>query len=268
MFDNFKSGSILLEDPKFQLDIINGFGLPIHMTFGNFDGSGHGGSSQLSGSAIDDGLDLNTPSGGGAPPGQTSKTIDSSNSNIKDFLRISPSSLKFSFNLEGNSNNDTNTYNFIDKNSSLSGDISLSIPLKGSFDHVVIEDVYDFDTGELKNVNYATFKLTTNNSFPVGIYVQIYFLDKDSLVLDSLIEDNDAIFKEAIVDANGFSIAPVYEESFFSLGANRFGAIRDKAVNLKIRVMLLTSDSDKTTIKITSDNYFDIKLGLRAEMKF
>lgn len=266
MFENFKSGSITLEDPKFRLDIFNSFGIPVHLSFGNFSGSGQGGSSALTGDAITNGVDVNSPSAGGQSA-ETHKQIDTSNSNISDFLTLSPNSLKFSFNLDANSNNDTNAVNFVRKTSELKCDLALNIPMKGSFDSVIIEDIYEFKSQNLENVNSATFKLATNNAFPLGIYVQIYFLDKSLHVLDSLMQDNSTIFKEAVADANGFSIAPSYEESYFTIGLERFGTIREKAKNLKIKVMLNTHEAKKRSIKITDRDYFDIRLAMRAELK-
>lgn len=267
MFKNFKSGRILLESPKFELNIESSFGMPIHMNFGNFQGNGIGGSSTLGGSVVNSGVNVNAPSTP-STPSNTSNTIDSSNSNISQFLAITPSSLNFSFDLDANLNADSSTINFLSNTSELIGSIALELPLKGSLDSVIFEDIYDFDTGELNDVDRATFKLFTNNSFPVGIYIQIYFLDKNELVIDSLIEDNSAIFREAITDANGFSIQTVEEESYFTLGRDRFINVRDRAKKIKIKAMLLTDDSKNKSVKITEDDYFDLKLGLRALLNF
>jgi hypothetical protein len=172
--------------------------------------------------------------------------------------------LNFSVDVEGNSNNDTTAYNFVNNTSEIEGNILLNIPLKGSLDSVIIEDIYDFQHEEIKSLEFATFKLVTNNFFPAGIYIQIYFLDKDKNTLDSLIEDNEALFREAITDAKGFSTKPVYEESYFTIGRQRFKPISDRADFLKIKVMLLTDDAKKKNVKFSADNYFDFKLGVKA----
>jgi len=267
IFKNFKSGRIILQDPKFKLDIENGFGIPIHLSFGNFEGVGKGGNEQLGGNIIDDGINVKAPTSDGSKV-NTNETIDSSNSNISQFLSISPESLWFNFNLEANADGDTSLYNFISSTSSLVGKIDLRIPLKGSLDSVIIEDTYDFENSDIANLERATFKLVTNNSFPVGLYIQIYFLDEDENILDSLIETNSALFREAFTDAEGFSISAVREETYFTIGEERFAPIRINAKKLRIRVMLLTDDSDTKSIKITTEDYFDLKLGVRASLNF
>jgi len=267
VFKNFKSGRIILEDPKFNIDIENSFGFPLHMSFGNFEGSGNGKNSQLDGDIVNNGINVGASDSDGSSK-NTKETIDNSNSNISQFLEITPDALKFDFNLEANADNDTTVYNFVSNTSSLVGKIDLNIPLKGSLDSVIIEDIFTLEKQDLENLERATFKLVTDNSFPVGLYVQIYFLDQDEIILDSLIETNSAIFREAITNAEGFSISTVREESFFTIGEARFASIREYAIKLKIRVMLLSDEADKKTIKITNENYFDLKLGVRASFNF
>ena len=267
VFKNFKSGRIILEDPKFQFDITNGFGMPLNVSFGNFEANGSEGDALLTGPGVDNGIAVGAPGGTGSPPSQTNKELNSSNSNISEFFAITPNALKFNFNIEGNADNDTTIYNFINKSSKLVGDIKLSLPFKGSLDSVIIEDIYDFQHEEMKNLDKAEFKLFTLNSFPVGIYMQIYFLDENKTVLDSLIQDNESLFREAIADADGFSIQAVPEESYFTIGQGRFSHIKQSADFLKIKVMLLTDESTKKTIKITDKDYFDFKLGVRAALK-
>lgn len=263
MFKNFKSGRIILESPKIDLLVHNGFGMPIHVGFANFQGNGIGGSSTLGGSVVNSGVDANAPTNSGSTQ-TTTNTIDSSNSNLSQFLAITPSSLSFSFDLVANQGSDSNTVNFLTNESALEGELALELPLKGSLDSVVFEDIYDFNTKDLKDVDEATFKLITDNMFPLGIYVQIYFLDENEQVMDSLIEDNTAIFRQAITDSKGFSIQMVREESYFTMGAGRFSEVKQFAKKIKIRAMLLTDGSDVKTVKIRETDFFDLKLGLRA----
>ena len=261
IWENFKSGSIVLEDPKINFTIDNSFGLPISLTFSNFSGSGPGGSSNLGGDVIDNGIEVGSP-GDTSSPVITTEEINSGNSNISNFLSITPTALNFALELEANSDNDTTAYNFASKNSEISGYIDLELPLKGRMDSVIFEDTYELNLGEAGNVDLAIFKLLTENFFPLGIYMQVYFLDTNGVTFDSLLLDNSAVFRQAITDSDGFSKVASIEESFFVLGEDRFPIVRRKGKFMKIRAMLLTDESTTKSIKIRDDNYLDVKIGV------
>jgi hypothetical protein len=265
-FENFKSGSIILEDPKFNINVDNSFGLPISLSFSNFSGHGIGGSSNLGGDVINDGIIV------GAPKDTTGRVvtteeINSGNSNISNFLSITPKSINFELEMQANSGNDTSVYNFASNTSELIGSIDLEIPLKGRLDSVIFEKSYDFEAKDMDNVDLAIFKIWTRNFFPLGIYMQIYFLDANETVLDSLILDGSTILKEAETNKNGFSIVPSIEESYVAIGESRFANIRQLTSKMKLSAMLNTDESSTRSIKIADDNYFEIKLGVIARIK-
>ena len=210
---------------------------------------------------------INVPSAGSqGDSSHVVKDIDNTNSNIAQFLSITPESLTFKFDLEANAGSDTNRYNFVTDQSRLQADLDLEIPMKGSLDSVIIEDVYDFNKRDISTLDEATFKMVTINSFPVGIYVQIYFLDENDNVLDSLTNSGTALFREANTDEKGFSKDAVREETFWTMGETRFAPIRSRVENLRIRVMLLTDDSKHKIVKLRSSDYFDLKLGVKGKM--
>ncbi len=263
VFDNFKSGRIVLQDPKINLDITNSFGLPIALNINNISGSGSNGNSSLTGDAVGDGI--NVPSPGSVGDSSSSETeINNSNSNIAQFLSITPDALSFSFGLEANSGSDTSVYNFVTDKSRIRADLDLKIPMKGSLDSVIIEDIYAFDHSDVETLDEVIFKMVTYNTFPVGIYVQVYFLDENNVVLDSLTDMGTAIFREANTDADGFSLGGVREESFYEMGEARFDPIRRRVENMKIRIMLLTDDSKHKVVKLRSTDYFDFKMGVKT----
>ncbi|MEQ8325115.1 MAG: hypothetical protein RIC15_12100 [Vicingaceae bacterium] len=260
IFENFKSGSIILEDPKINFRVDNSFGFPISLTFNNFSGSGVGGNSNLDGDIIDNGIDVGSPVDT-TNSIVTTEEINSGNSNIGNFLSITPNSINFDLNLEANTSNDSTELNFASKNSEVVGFIDLELPLKGRLDSVIFENVLDLDLGEAQNANSAIFKLHAENFFPIGVYMQVYFLNDRQEIIDSLILDGSTIFKEAVTDKAGFSVVPSIEESYFSIISGRFDIIKNLGKYIRIRAMLLTDQSATKSIKIRDNNYLDIKIG-------
>lgn len=265
-FKNFKSGRILLQNPEVNFLVDNGFGMPISITFNGFSGTGPGGESDLDSDVLNDGINVDAPSN----PGDTTSsksTINDANSNLSQFLSITPGQLNFTLGMRANAGTDSNTMNFISKSSILRAEIDLKMPLRGSLDSVIIEDLYDFTVDDLKKADEVEFRLFTKNAFPLGIYLQIYFVDDNGVVLDSLIQDNDVIFREALTGPDGFSVQAMDESSQFTIGESRFGLIKDRTKQLKVRAMLLTDASSQKVVSIRNTDYFDIKLGVRAIIK-
>ncbi|HAW50780.1 MAG TPA: hypothetical protein DCX54_00390, partial [Flavobacteriales bacterium] len=254
------------EDPKFNIHIDNSFGLPVSLSFSNFSGHGPGGSSNLGGDFMDDGIEVGAPKDTNSSI-ITTEEINSGNSNIGNFLSITPKSINFELGMEANADNDSTVNNFASKNSELVGSIDLNLPLKGRLDRVIFEDEYDFTARDVDNVDLAIFKIVTKNFFPLGIHMQIYFLDESDVVLDSLILDGNTIFKEAQTDKNGFSTTPAIEESYVEIGESRFSKIKYATSKLKLSAMLVTDNSATKSIVIADDNYFDLKLGVIARIK-
>ena len=261
IWENFKSGSIILEDPRINFTIDNSFGLPVKLTINNFTGSGVGGSSNLGGDAVDNGIDVGAPTDTTSPV-ITTEEINSGNSNLTNFLSITPLSINYKLELEANSENDTTAYNFVSSTSELIGNLDLELPLKGRLDSVVFENTFDLDLGDASKVDLAIFKLYTENFFPLGIYMQVYFLNESGQVFDSLLLDNSTIFKQAVTDDKGFSKLPSVDENYFALGAERFPFVREFGKFMKVRAMLLTDASSTKSVKIRDDNYLDVKIGV------
>lgn len=266
IFDNFKSGSIILENPRFDIAITNGFGLPLSINFSNFSSTGNNGSADLNGNMINNGLNVGSAKDTSNHIVKTEE-INSGNSNISNFLSITPKAINFSLDIEANTDNDSTVLNFVSKNSELIGDIDLELPLRGRLDSVVIEDLYALDIqDEASDIDFAVFKLWTENYFPLGIYMQIYFLDDSQNILDSLVLGGEAIFGEAFTDLDGFSIAPKIEETYIAMGERRFARVKSDARMILVKAMLLTDRSSTQSVNIGEDNYFTFKMGVRARL--
>lgn len=267
LFDKFKSGTMLIEDPRIAFTFLNGFGIPITAYLSNFKGNGKDRSVNLTGEIVNEPIDIKGSDNSSVlHSASTIEFINNGNSNIQNFISVTPNTIDFEFNLNANHSAQPDEYNFLYKESRLDGYIDLEIPLKGSIDSVIVEDEFDFDTEEMFRADNATFKIWTENMFPLGIYIQVYFLNKTGSIIDSLVLDKNVIFKEAVTNDEGFSIMPETAESLIFVDEYRYGRIQDEAVKMKVRAMLLTDDSGEKTVKISADNYFQLKLGLITKL--
>lgn len=265
-FENFTTGGLKFEDPKIIITTDNGFGIPAFMFFNKFSGNRSGVSSELTGNIIDNGMIIKAAIDS-AISVVSIEEVNDGNSNLGDFLSTPPHALNFDIDLEANPNNDTTVYNFVSSKSELVGNIAVDLPLKGRLNSVVFENIYDFQSNGLDNVDKAIVKIWTKNFFPLGVNMQLYFIDSTEMIFDSLILDGSKIFKEAILDDQGFSRIPSIEESYVDIGAGKFNDINRDAKKMKLRAELLINQSSTQSIKIADDNYFEIKLGVIARIK-
>ncbi|MBP7463958.1 MAG: hypothetical protein KA793_06430, partial [Bacteroidales bacterium] len=102
----------------------------------------------------------------------------------------------------------TSHNNFVSDQSSLDAEVVVELPLWGYIDNFHARDTAEFDFddiyGTAKIIKRLAVRLDMHNGFPVEGHGQIYFLDENYMVLDSLLQSvQDRIIPAATVDANG-----------------------------------------------------------------
>lgn len=266
VFDNFKSGTIVLGGPRFKLELINGFGIPLNATLKDVSASGNQGGAQLTGSVVNSDLQVNFPNRRGQGDQKTDVIIDENNSNINSFLAVSPNKIDFGLGVDANVDLDSNTYNFITKESELTATMDLELPFRGRLDNVLLINEFVADLSELNDVKYAELKMVMENSFPLQVQVQAYFESDGGSVIDSVFQDNDILFRGAPTDENGISTGSVREESLILLEEARLSDIKALATKIRLKVLLVTDDDGQKIVKITDNNFLDIKIGVLAQL--
>lgn len=147
-------------------------------------------------------------------------------------------------------------------------DKELQLPLRGLAFNFFVQDTAEFSFGQIvENVQKALFRIATINSFPVDGKMQLYFVDDNYLVIDSLISDvNGKIIEAAPIDNTGKSIGSTTKTVDVEMDEARFTRLKDSR-KVIIRSYIASAGDGAQNVKIYSDNFIDVKLGMRVTLK-
>jgi hypothetical protein len=216
-YNRTSGGTFHFSDPKLTISFLNSFGLPIQVDTLSFTAIGREGQdSTITGPGIpvpSDHRILNYPQQG--EEGQTmadSIILDNSKTDLFDVLGTSPGEI--SVRMAGTANPDGETHdNFLLDTSRLSISTELLLPLDGYADLLLIADTLDFIfAGFYENppeeIKRLIFRLDFDRLLPVDVSTQLYFLDQNYAMLDSLFHDEGdprKIVAGSPIDANGIA---------------------------------------------------------------
>ncbi len=262
VFNNFSNGSIYFDDPKVTITLTNSFGMPLDAQIKTFS------SVQNNGTVI--------PVTGPYPSpmidypltfGQTSTTsftFDKNNSNIQQIINSAPNN--FIYNISAATNSPLPTYNFMSDSSVFKADLKLELPLKGYAVGFTIQDTIDFALSKIEQLSSASFRLNISNGFPVSAYAQIYFVDDNYNIIDSLLSTSqNRLFEAAEVDNNGTVTVPTVRSSDESFEGARLQNLFT-AKKIMIRATIQTRDAPTSMVEILDNYKLDFKIGVRTKL--
>lgn len=169
----------------------------------------------------------------------------------------------------------TSQYNFIEDTSRLAVDLEVELPLWGYSSEWILQDTSKFDfseylkdsTVDLNNIEYVTFNIYALNAMPTEAKVQIYFTDSLYNKIDSLFSPSTTqIINSGVINANGKVIQPTQKVTQVTYTGQRINNLRD-AKNILIKGVLITTNNGNRIVKFYSDNYLDVKLGIKVQAK-
>ncbi|MFO7574393.1 MAG: hypothetical protein R6W67_04500 [Bacteroidales bacterium] len=275
VFSQMEEGEIRFADPKIKLFFLNSVGVPLGIYFRRIDAiDGNNSGYPLTGPGIPSEASPKTiryPSLSQA--GETisdSLIIDSSNSNLPDFLATSPDSVTISASAEITSLPPLST-SFIRHDSKYKISAAIELPLWGRADFLIMVDTIEFDDLSSaipppEEVEKLIVRISITNSFPVTVYPQIYLLDENYMMLDSLFTGTQKI--EGATDTNGDGIADPHKQPPLDIDLPRSridNLLNSRYLLAKGRIM--TTDFPALDVKLYSTYYLDLNVGLIAQLK-
>jgi hypothetical protein len=272
MPENFV-GRIQLADPQIHLRVGNSFGIPFGLELRDLEARFKDGS--LTPITLNPGVNpiiINAPTidqEGQAILSQAA--VDSSNSNINQIASTDLTGIQVSVNAMGNPTGFLS--NFILDTSHLDVTAEVVLPMHLRAEGLEMAEVYDFDMSgdeglSRENIKSFMFRLETENGLPLEVNTQIYLMDADEDILDSLFnEQNRNILPSGVVDDDGKVIMTTQNEVEIPLSESQIDHV---FITEKIMVMLLVETTDQGTrdIKFYSNNYLRFQLGAKAEVSF
>lgn len=268
-FTEFVDADFYLSDPRINLRINNGIGLGNMNSFVEdlmyIDNNGSLNEVLYNPDAIQP--MINAP----VTVGQFAETFEQISNEDGDLsAMMSPSVRQLIYGIYGViNNNPPNTQSFIHRDYGVSANLDLEIPMYGRIGDIDFTDTLDFDLGEqLAEVDSLVIKTNMESYFPANAYLQIYFLDADKNLLDSLYHsDFDLpLIQSPEIGPDG---KPIDEEPVLTV---KEALVSRSTVSnmvdcnyLVLRYSFETADfEDGTEVKLFDEYYINAKLGFQA----
>lgn len=199
VFTNYLSGDIHFADPQLNLYLKSSAGLPLGINFTGVYDANSGVGQSIGGPGL-----TNIPTIPGANfIGDTASFFHSINNgntspSLSELLDASPE--KIVYELGAETNPDGYAQNFLTGDAMAWGDIEVILPIFGYAKDFSFQDTSKLDLEDALNsdpesnindedVESATLRIICDNGMPVALGVQLYFLDDNDVLLDSLFED-------------------------------------------------------------------------------
>ena len=297
LFDNRyedDKNDLRFEDPSLQVVVANGFGGdPISMRITNIrsfsddrdiaqllTGSG---VTSLGNQAIPS-ANINFAAPSVTRSGIFSDTLDKDNTNINDIIKFyNPAPRFVSFDARAITNNavariigaDTSKFRLR---------TNAVLPADGIANSYALADTFELNDLPKNNadqtIEEAKFKLVFYNQFPVNMVGNIFFLDANNNIIDSLaVKEVNGTFNNVLAIAAQPGGAPEFRvpstaasknERLFTISKTRYNNIQSKAVKGILRSNLSSYSSQGNTTRprtrIYSDYAIRVKIGLSTKV--
>jgi hypothetical protein len=261
---NLNGGSITFFDPKLKIVLTNFWNIPLRFSFSNMKYYPEGDTigKDVTGSFINSIHDIGSPTVKNDSV-VTTLEMNTGNSNIDEVLSAVPSFISSGaiigtpgqstpFDLTGAKDNKV--------------DLEIQIPLNLSMNNILFTDTLDFDLGvntDSTKVKNITINFGADNGFPLGMNTQVYFLDKNYTIVDSLFSTRFDM--EPATVSNGLVNNRVSSKVSINIPENRMDNIL-KAKYMMPHIKLRTTDAaNLLPVKIYST--YDLGLQLSAKME-
>jgi hypothetical protein len=265
LFNKITSGSISLEDMHLVLSVSNGFGVDASLLIHEIKSinSNTGNTVTLNSSNLGSLINItraNETYNSADPVSPSNYSLNFDNSNFKQLIENLPDKMEYSIDVTTDPLGNISCGNdFVYNKYGFNADLNLEIPLSVIATQLTLTDTIDFhlDRPETDIVNSGILTLIADNGFPFSAKSQIYLLDENNLIIDSLITTNSTIFS-APLDAQDKAIGKRKTKIIIPVSGNRLDNIYNtKKVILKVK---FNTANQGHYIKIYSDYAIDMIL--------
>ncbi len=261
LFSRIVSGSIQLEDVNFNLQLENPVGMDARMSISNLSSinSRTGNTVNLSNAVIGSTININraSESGGTVFPTYANFPFTTGNSNIKPMIENLPDKLGYSMKVITNPlGNVSGSNDFIYSDKVLNAKLNIDIPLSLIATNLTLADTFDISFTD-RGIKSGTLTLLAENGFPYDAALQIYMLDNNNNLIDSLYTTPNTV-ESAPINAL-FRVTSKQLTKLDTYVSEEKMKAFNNAKKLKLKITFNTI-SQSQLIKIYSDYSIDIKL--------
>lgn len=245
VFKNIKAGSIDIDDATAEITITNGVGADARakLVALSAENTRTGAMVALNHSIIGSTMNINRAIEN--PPVDAVRVthLNSSNSNIVDMIELLPDRMNYAIDLTINPlGNVSGGHDFIDAARPFKAKLNLRIPLNLSVAGLVLEDTMDFnfkESDDSERIKEGNINVFIENSFPFETSFQLYMLDENNVVADSVFAQAETI-ASAIVENTTFASLPAKKKLTIDLSRERLDLL-PSVKKLRMRAIMNTS---------------------------
>lgn len=269
------TGQFEFADPKLKLLFYNSAGVPLSLSFSQLEAVDRNNTPHiLTGSGIPDVSNpkiINYPSL--IQVGQTVKDsiqFDRTNSNLREILSANTDSIRIKAEAKIISPPGAGT-SFISHNSEYSVMADIELPLWGKASFIILLDTISFNYLNTSlpapdKLERLIVHLNITNSFPVAVYPQIYMLDANRILIDSLITGEQMIEGASDINNDGVTDPHIQDPIDIDLSGARIDLLY-KTRYLVTRGKIFTTDFPDKDVKFYLSYFLDYKVGLISQLK-
>lgn len=190
LYTQWVDGIMKFEDPKIIVSVDNSFGFPVEakvneMYVQNLDWF----VVHLESPLLEGGIHFDYPDKDEiGEVKSTSYLFDTTNSNLNEIFSKKVRQLTYQVDAIVNPDDVPDLIGFMDKTSFFDIKMAVEVPMIQSIDSLKLTDTLDISLPSAEGLVELEFKMLLSNEFPIEMDMQIYFLDDERTVLDSLFE--------------------------------------------------------------------------------
>ena len=194
--------------------------------------------------------------------------LNESNSNPSDLINVLPN--KISYNLDFKTNYGLIApavgagTDFIYSETTVKADLNIEIPLSFVASNIVLTDTVDLNIDNIAEIESGIFYMFSYNGFPLDANIQMYLLDDNLVITDSMFVETNLVYAASVDDNTGRVEGAMRTSLRIDLPSKKFF----KVLNTD-KVKIVTSFDTKPNsehVKIYSD--YEIKFKLTGDFTY
>lgn len=276
LFEDSEIGTVEFAEPEFRFLITNSYGVPIQIELkdakayieGTYD------TTDIVFDESSNIFNIKYPQFSENEVGQEEKdtiVINNETSNLSEVLEMNPTHIKFTSEGMANPEGPDGAYNFVTDASQFIVNSELYLPLYLRADGFSLKDTLDLDMNEIigeenETVKEVITKFKTNNGLPADVDFQVYFLDENFQMIDTLFNENDKpVIESASTNDEGEVTEPTEKTAEMTFSENRIEELK-RVKNAVFEGSIKTSDfAEEKKVKFYS--HYSFKFGMNIETK-
>jgi hypothetical protein len=270
-FEEQAQGGVKFENPRITVTLDNSYGFPMRTKINYIKAINDKGDTILLSAKGLTGADFDFPFPDLAK-NEVGKTktfkydFTTSSSNIKEMLNSNPVKIQYSIDVLANPYAITSP-GFVTDSTTLKIGVEVDIPFYGTSDNFKVKQKFENINfaSALANIQEAELKLVTDNELPVGVDLEMDFLDRDGKVLTQLAQGKFSFIQAANIDAKGNVTSKTSNSQTINFDKTKTDILR-KCEKIQLRYYFSTSNKGATPVQVLANQNLNIKMGVKAKL--